>query len=630
MRDLARLPGWIAGAARDVWGYFTDGGRLGGVLPWTGTLLLAVVGLFLAGRFFRRRLERLAAGGAADDARMTRHVARVLRALVVAVLLFLVPYSATLLLPGLSTGLEGLLRELAWIVGGFWFLSRLNRQALGEGGWLPVAPDAAARLKRGIDLLLWLSLILLPAQHALLHLGYENAGAIELLELAYKVLFGVLLLAFVLRRSLLLSLLSGRGRVGRVLRVAVLLLQPIAALLVPVLLLLEGFRYDILAGLIASVAAVTVTGIVAGYLVYRVALWITESRLPVLVPPGEDDATRRRHDTALAAARFGLRLFCLLASAWAVLALSGASLDEVREFFSLPLPFQAAGEDRVTWWNVFAAILLLVFFLAATRHVKAVLQHLVLARTSMDRGLQYTITTLVGYVLVATGAYVAIKEVLDLSNLGYIVAALSVGLGFGLQEIVSNFVSGLTLLFERPLKVGDLIEVAGTEGVVTRINIRSTTVQTRDNVYILVPNREFITGNVINYVYTDPKIRLRLPFGVSYSSDPAEVREVALEVAKKHGRLLSRPHPEVWFRAFGDSSLDFELLAWIDEPIDRHRISSDLRYALFAALKRAGIEIPFPQRDLHLRSSEPIRIVPAEPKEPEADEDDEGEPGLPG
>lgn len=134
-----------------------------------------------------------------------------------------------------------------------------------------------------------------------------------------------------------------------------------------------------------------------------------------------------------------------------------------------------------------------------------------------------------------------------------------------------------------------------------RIQIRSTTVQTRDNVWILVPNKDFITQNVKNYIYTDPKMRLHVQIGVAYGSDTALVRKALLEVAREHGKILRRPGPEVWFVDFGDSALLFELLCWVSDPINRHRIMSDLRFAIDASFRRYGIQIPFPQRDLHVK-----------------------------
>ena len=272
-------------------------------------------------------------------------------------------------------------------------------------------------------------------------------------------------------------------------------------------------------------------------------------------------------------------------------------MAELERWLDHPLPLL-----QKTWWNLAVGIFYLVLFLRGTGHAKRALQEFVLARTSLDRGVQYTITTLVGYVLVFTGVYLAVKQVFDLSNLGYLVAALCVGIGFGLQEIVSNFVSGLILLFERPLKVGDLIQVGEAEGIVKQVNIRATTVLTRDNVYLLVPNREFIGQTVVNFRHKDPKMRVHIPVGVSYGSDTRLVQQVLRDVAQGHPEVLQRPAPDVWFTGFGDSSLDFELLVWVADPPQRQRIGSELRFTIFDAFREHGIEIPFPQRDVHMKS----------------------------
>jgi small-conductance mechanosensitive channel len=219
---------------------------------------------------------------------------------------------------------------------------------------------------------------------------------------------------------------------------------------------------------------------------------------------------------------------------------------------------------------------------------------------------------LIGYVLIGAGAYFGIRQVFDLTNLGYIVAALSVGIGFGLQEIISNFVSGLILLFERPLKVGDLVSVGDQMGVVKNINIRATTVLTNDNVYLLVPNRDFIGQTVTNWAHKDPKMRLHVGVGVSYGSDTALVKKVLLEVGAAHGAVLKYPAPDVFFTGFGDSSLDFDLLVWIADPPRQRRIASELCFAIFDAFNEHDIEIPFPQRDLHLRSAEVLPVSTTE------------------
>jgi small-conductance mechanosensitive channel len=247
-------------------------------------------------------------------------------------------------------------------------------------------------------------------------------------------------------------------------------------------------------------------------------------------------------------------------------------------------------------------VALLTLFLTAVPKVKLALERFALPRTSLDSGLRYTISTLVGYVFAALGIYVALIQIFDLGALGYVFAALSVGIGFGLQEIVSNFVSGLILLFERPIKVGDLITVGETEGWVSKINIRATTIQTRDNVTMLIPNKDFITQAVVNSVYGDTILRVRVNVGVAYGSDTALVEKLLLQAATEHPVVLANRRTEVNFRDFGASSLDFTLLCWIPEAAEHMRVASALRFRIDQLFRENGVEIPFSQHDLHLRS----------------------------
>jgi small-conductance mechanosensitive channel len=178
----------------------------------------------------------------------------------------------------------------------------------------------------------------------------------------------------------------------------------------------------------------------------------------------------------------------------------------------------------------------------------------------------------------------------------------------GLQAIVSNFVAGLILLLEQPIKLGDRIEVGDTYGDVVRLRGRSTWIRTNENVVIIVPNSEFINGRVTNWTANDRQVRISLALGVSYNSDPVRVREVLLMVAGNHTDILADPAPEVVFTEFGDSSLNFELRVWTIQQVQTPtRLKSDLYFAIFEAFRKEGIEIPFPQRDLHVRSiSEPF------------------------
>jgi small-conductance mechanosensitive channel len=222
-----------------------------------------------------------------------------------------------------------------------------------------------------------------------------------------------------------------------------------------------------------------------------------------------------------------------------------------------------------------------------------------------EPGPRYTFARLTQYVIWLLGIMVGLKVLnINLTAIAVVAGALGVGVGFGLQNIVANFFAGLVLLFERPIKVSDRITVDNVDGNVVEIKFRSTTIVTNDNIAIIVPNSRFINQTVINWSYGDPRVRLHVPIGVSYGSDPDLVTSALLEVAAGIEGVLKDPPPSVRFLAFADSSLNFELLVWTDQPARHFWLHSHINYAIAAAFKRKGIEVPFPQRDLHIKSAE--------------------------
>ncbi|MBW2281429.1 MAG: mechanosensitive ion channel, partial [Deltaproteobacteria bacterium] len=222
------------------------------------------------------------------------------------------------------------------------------------------------------------------------------------------------------------------------------------------------------------------------------------------------------------------------------------------------------------------------------------------------RGVPYAISTSAFYVMLMVGFFAAVAAAgMDLSRFAILAGALGVGIGFGLQNVVNNFVSGLILLFERPIKTGDTIEVGLLLGEVKRIGIRASTVRTWQGAEVIVPNGDLISGQVTNWTLSDHNRRIDVDVGVKYGTDPERVLQLLLDVAAAEDRILEMPAPSALFRGFGDSSLDFRLRAWTSRSEEWVRIHSDLNVAVNRALAEAGIEIPFPQRDLHLRSVAP-------------------------
>ncbi len=238
----------------------------------------------------------------------------------------------------------------------------------------------------------------------------------------------------------------------------------------------------------------------------------------------------------------------------------------------------------------------------------------VLVRTSLNAGQQYAYAQITAYLVFLFGLLIGLQWAgVNMSSLVILGGAVGIGVGFGLQNIANNFVSGIILLMERPIQVGDRVEVGDTNGDVVKIAGRSTWIRTNDNVVMIIPNSEFINSHVTNWTANDRQVRFSIPFGVSYSSDPEIVREVLEEVAANHPDVLTVPPPEVLFTGFGDSSLDFELRVWTITRVQFPRIlASEIYFMIFKAFKEHGIEIPFPQRDLHVKSvSAPIPVSSA-------------------
>ena len=269
-----------------------------------------------------------------------------------------------------------------------------------------------------------------------------------------------------------------------------------------------------------------------------------------------------------------------------------------------------------------SALVALVILVAIARWLKRQLDERWLTRTKLDAGARQSIVSLTGYVIVGAAILLALSMAgLEFQNLAIIAGALSVGIGFGLQNIVNNFVSGLILLFERPVRPGDWIVVGSTEGYVKKVAIRYTQIRTFDRADVLVPNSELISNQVTNWMLNDPFGRVIVPVGVAYGSDTRKVRDILLKAAKEHPLVMSNdprvPTPTVFFTGFGDSSLNFDLRCMIQQVDYRLSVRSDLLFAIDDAFREAGIEIPFPQRVVHMPVSDPA--PPAEPQQPAGD-----------
>jgi small-conductance mechanosensitive channel len=281
----------------------------------------------------------------------------------------------------------------------------------------------------------------------------------------------------------------------------------------------------------------------------------------------------------------------------------------------LTKPYFHLGSFEVTPSSLLKALLYFLVLGFVARTVSHLLQRHVLSRTKLDVGQQHNLQRVTQYVLFLIGLVIGLDAVgLNLASLAVFGGALGIGIGFGLQETANNFIAGLILLFERPVKVGDRIEVGDVDGQVMHIGARASWVRTNDNIVIVIPNSTFIAREVINWTANDRNVRFSVPFGVSYSCDPDQVRDVVLAVARADRDVLNDPAPDVIFTGFGDSSIDFALRVWTSTQINRRPVLvSNLYFAIFRTFRESGIEIPFPQRDLHLRSADaplPVQQLP--------------------
>jgi small-conductance mechanosensitive channel len=262
------------------------------------------------------------------------------------------------------------------------------------------------------------------------------------------------------------------------------------------------------------------------------------------------------------------------------------------------------GDTQVTPWIIIKAIIILLAFVFASRLLQGYLDFKVYPTIGVDPGLGYALNTFFKYITLAIGFLISIRLVgLDLRFLLVFAGAAGIGIGLGLQNMAANVISGFTIIFGGKIRKGDWIEAVDTMGVVTDVYLRATKVLTRDNIEYLVPNANLISNTIVNYSLSSPLIRIELPVGVSYSADPHEVERILLNVAEKEPLVSKDRKPGVRFAEYGDSSLNFDLLVWIDvRKVPRRLVRSALYFAIFDEFKKAGIEIPFPQRDLHIRS----------------------------
>jgi potassium efflux system protein len=275
-----------------------------------------------------------------------------------------------------------------------------------------------------------------------------------------------------------------------------------------------------------------------------------------------------------------------------------------------------ASEDPVVWISaadVLKSILIVTLTFWVLRHLPEIYEVTLFPRIKASSGARYAILTMTRYTLFTVGLLFALSSIgLNLTQIGWIMAPIALGLGFGMQEILSNFVSGLILLIERPVRVGDIAKVGEVLGTVTRINIRATTIMSFDRLENIIPNKDLITKAVTNWTLADKTTRMVIPIGVAYGSDIDEVRSLLQELTVAQPETLKDPAPATFFIGHGDNSLNFETRFFVADPGQRMPVQDRMNTLLNQALAARGIEIPFPQRDVHIKIEEwPAHLAPS-------------------
>ncbi|MCP1336684.1 mechanosensitive ion channel domain-containing protein [Futiania mangrovi] len=314
----------------------------------------------------------------------------------------------------------------------------------------------------------------------------------------------------------------------------------------------------------------------------------------------QEDSQKGR--VALAWASLAIDVALIAAGVFLLLPLWGADQGSLTGLLATAVTGFQIGEVRISVTEILIGIGGFVLVLALTKQLKTLLSNRILPMTQLDSGVQDSIATGIGYVGFVIAGLTAVSLVgLDLSNLAIVVGALSVGIGFGLQNIVNNFVSGIILLVERPMKVGDWVQASSAEGFVKRISVRATEIETFDRSSVIVPNSELIAAPVTNWYFKNRMGRIKINVGVSYASDVEKVRDILMAAAVAHPQTLSYPSPVVYFMEFGASSLDFTLILYVADIGHKFQVASDIRFDITRRFRDADIEIPFPQQDIHIR-----------------------------
>lgn len=533
------------------------------------------------------------------------------------------------IIPGASNQLElaEALRSGLRIATVLLWVGLLGHALFRRDGWgqryLGFEPRLCRFLRRAL-MVGWLaSLLLLVPRHILLAAPGEAAEMAENLALAR--------LLFTSFQLILLALVGLAGRRGSCVMQAVLVgsrrshgylwrnwplvyMGILIGIGVIIALDLQGYRYAARALWLRSAEALLVVlGLMAAYGLISTVIdhLARQHHWPADRPV---DPAQPSRWSLLRQGRHFMRLLLVLIGFVAIQHLYGLDQDILEALDSVVLfAIGQSGAGQPLWLtlgDMIKVLLILIGSAVLIRNLPGLCEVLLFPRLQWDAGLRYAFLTLSRYMVILVGLWWSLRLLhLRWSSIQWILAAASVGVGFGLQEIVSNFVSGLILLVERPISVGDFVAVGDQEGTITRITIRATTIQNLDNQTVIIPNKAFIAGQVINWTLGDPYVRVIAHVGVAYGSDMELVKRLLTEVVTQHPKVLRYPSPQVLFRAFGDSSLDWEAWFFVPTPRERFTVANDVLLQVDQAFRAHGVQIPFPQRDLHLRSADTTLVL---------------------
>ncbi|MGH8597753.1 MAG: mechanosensitive ion channel domain-containing protein [Gammaproteobacteria bacterium] len=424
---------------------------------------------------------------------------------------------------------------------------------------------------------------------------------------------------------------------------------PFAFLILPAISLfgLSAFGYHYTAVELSRSCLITAVCVIGSITLYLVALrWlrIAAARLEVKYAPELIAATMRPEDVRRELNRFNAQAKLILRNVigWSLAvglfwvwrdALPALTIFDRVSLWEIELkdPAGATRMQPITIVNMALAVIIGIITTLAARNVPGVIEVGVLQRFRVHHGSRYAITSLLRYSIVAVGLSVALSTLgLRWSQIQWLVAALGVGLGFGLQEIFANFISGLILLFERPVRVGDVVTIGDLTGKVSRIQIRATTITDADNKEIIVPNKTFITERFLNWTLSDQISRVVISVGIAYGADTKQAMRLLLDAAYAHPKVMREPPPQAVLTGFGDNALLFELQVFAEELGHRADVRHDLNTEIYRTFTAHGIEIPFPQRDLRIRSIDAASGGLAPPPGPQRSATSATEEWLPG